>query len=123
MCSYNRINQTYGCENSYLLNGILKGELGFQGPVLTDWAALTRGIDAALAGTDMNMPGFKLYTGTVDSPYNASTGFPGAPDPSKDRGGFWGANLIDAVNNGTLPESRLNDMVTRVGQSSFQDST
>jgi beta-glucosidase len=26
--SYNRINQTYGCENSYMMNGILKGELG-----------------------------------------------------------------------------------------------
>jgi beta-glucosidase-like glycosyl hydrolase len=26
--SYNRINQTFGCENSYMMNGILKGELG-----------------------------------------------------------------------------------------------
>ena len=83
---------------------------------MTDWAALTRGIDAALAGTDINMPGFQLYQGDINTPYNASTGFPGAPDPSQDRGGFWGANLIDAVNNGTLPISRLNDMATRVGR-------
>lgn len=30
MCSYNRVNQTYGCQNSKTLNGLLKGELGFQ---------------------------------------------------------------------------------------------
>ena len=31
MCSYNRLNETYACENSKILNGVLKGELGFQG--------------------------------------------------------------------------------------------
>lgn len=33
MCSYNRINGSYGCQNSKTLNGILKDELGFQGYV------------------------------------------------------------------------------------------
>lgn len=32
MCSYNRVNQTYGCQNSKTLNGLLKDELGFQVP-------------------------------------------------------------------------------------------
>jgi beta-glucosidase len=31
ICSYNRFNQTYACENDGLLNKILKEELGFQG--------------------------------------------------------------------------------------------
>lgn len=31
MCSYNRVNASYGCQNSKLLNGVLKDELGFQG--------------------------------------------------------------------------------------------
>lgn len=31
MCSYNQINNTYACENSYVLNKLLKNELGFQG--------------------------------------------------------------------------------------------
>jgi beta-glucosidase len=31
MCSYNRINGSYGCQNSKLLNGVLKEELNFQG--------------------------------------------------------------------------------------------
>lgn len=37
MCSYNRINGTYGCQNSKTLNGLLKEELGFQGYVVSDW--------------------------------------------------------------------------------------
>jgi beta-glucosidase len=36
MCSYNRLNQTYSCENDALLNNILKEELGFQGYVVSD---------------------------------------------------------------------------------------
>jgi beta-glucosidase len=34
MCSYQRINNSYGCQNSKLLNGILKEELGFEGFVV-----------------------------------------------------------------------------------------
>jgi len=30
MCSYNRINDSYGCANSKTMNGLLKTELGFQ---------------------------------------------------------------------------------------------
>ncbi|KAJ7720763.1 hypothetical protein DFH07DRAFT_1008476 [Mycena maculata] len=30
-CSYNKINQTQACQNSKLINGVLKEELGFQG--------------------------------------------------------------------------------------------
>jgi len=37
MCSYNRVNGTYACENSKILNGLLKEELGFQGYVMSDW--------------------------------------------------------------------------------------
>lgn len=34
MCSYNRVNNSYGCQNSKTLNGLLKGELGFQVGIL-----------------------------------------------------------------------------------------
>lgn len=34
MCSYNRINNTYACENSKTMNALLKGELNFQGFVV-----------------------------------------------------------------------------------------
>jgi hypothetical protein len=32
MCSYNQINNSYGAQNSYTLNYLLKNELDFQGP-------------------------------------------------------------------------------------------
>lgn len=52
--------------------------------------------------------------GTYCSPHNAETGYPGSSNPSISRSSFFGANLIDAVHNNTLPISRLNDMVVRV---------
>jgi beta-glucosidase len=34
MCSYNKVNNSQVCQNSYLQNYILKGELGFQGFIM-----------------------------------------------------------------------------------------
>ncbi|GME26780.1 hypothetical protein GTA08_BOTSDO00267 [Neofusicoccum parvum] len=56
MCSYNRVNQTHACENSKLLNGLLKGELGFQGYVMSDFLAVHSGVAPIEAGLGMNMP-------------------------------------------------------------------
>ncbi|KAM0708641.1 hypothetical protein Q7P35_005293 [Cladosporium inversicolor] len=86
MCSYQRANNSYGCQNSKLLNGILKTELGFQGFVTSDWYAQHAGVASANAGMDLVMP-------------NAA---------------FWGDNLTEAVNNGSVAETRLNDMATRI---------
>lgn len=85
MCSYNRANNSQACQNSKLLNGLLKGELGFQGFVVSDWGAQHSGMASALAGMDVAMPTNKL----------------------------WGANLTLGVNNGTIPESQVDNMVTR----------
>ncbi|KAI0477591.1 glycoside hydrolase family 3 protein [Xylariaceae sp. FL0804] len=87
MCSYNRLNNSYGCQNSKTLNGILKTELGFQGFVVSDWGGQHSGVASALAGMDMTMP--------IGSEY-------------------WGNNLTEAVNNGSVPESRVDDMATRI---------
>lgn len=84
MCAYNRVNGTYACENSKLMNGILKSELEFDGFVLLDWNAQHK-LESANAGLDMVMP----------------------------MGGFWGENLTQAVGNGTVAESRVTDMATR----------
>lgn len=54
MCSYNKVNQTSACENSKVLNGLLKEELNFQGFVTSDWVAIyDEGSAPALAGLDM----------------------------------------------------------------------
>jgi beta-glucosidase len=39
MCSYNRINNSYACQNSKTLNGLSETELGFEGFVVSDWDA------------------------------------------------------------------------------------
>ncbi|KAJ5085989.1 hypothetical protein N7532_010760 [Penicillium argentinense] len=87
MCSYNRVNNSYACQNSKTLNGLLKTELGFEGFVVTDWNAQHSGVAAALAGLDMAMP---------------------------DGQSFWGNNFTEAINNGSVSESRLDDMATRI---------
>lgn len=37
MCSYNRINDVYACENPHLLTTVLKQQFGFGGFVMSDW--------------------------------------------------------------------------------------
>jgi beta-glucosidase-like glycosyl hydrolase len=37
MCSYNRINGDWACENSWTLSTILKGHGNFSGWVMSDW--------------------------------------------------------------------------------------
>ena len=37
MCSYNKVNGPWACENPTLLTAILKKELGFDGFVMSDW--------------------------------------------------------------------------------------
>ncbi|CEJ57133.1 hypothetical protein PMG11_05838 [Penicillium brasilianum] len=86
MCSYNRLNNSYACQNSKALNGLLKTELGFQGYVITDWYAQHAGIAGANAGLDVVMPSSQT----------------------------WNSNLTTAIANGTLKASRLDDMITRL---------
>lgn len=57
MCSYNRLNGSYACQNSKTLNGLLKEELGFQGYVMSDWGGTHSGVASIEAGLDMDMPG------------------------------------------------------------------
>ncbi|OWP02978.1 hypothetical protein B2J93_3558 [Marssonina coronariae] len=93
MCSYNQINNSYGSQNSWTLNYLLKNELDFQGFVVSDWWSQHSGVASALAGLDMTMAGDQgLASGNS----------------------YWGANLTAAVLNGTVPQWRLDDMVTRI---------
>ncbi|KAL9088881.1 MAG: hypothetical protein Q9159_002845 [Coniocarpon cinnabarinum] len=100
MCSYNQVNNSYACQNSKLLNGFIKDELGFQGFIQSDWLAQRSGVASALAGLDMSMPGDGVHW---------ADGIP-----------FWGPYLTEAVLNETLPLERLNDMVTRIVAAWYQ---
>ncbi len=55
MCSYNKINGVYACENEPFIHRLLKGELGFQGFVISDWGA-THSDASVSAGLDLEMP-------------------------------------------------------------------
>ncbi|KAK2459326.1 hypothetical protein APHAL10511_008657, partial [Amanita phalloides] len=92
MCSYNQINNTYACENDKVMNDIVKREFGFQGFIMSDWSA-TPSTLSAIAGLDMTMPG--------DLTFNSGTS-------------YFGGNLTKYVQNGTIPEARVDDMVTRI---------
>ena len=56
MCSYNKVNGDWACENDYLLNQVLKKDFGFKGWVLSDWGGTHSTVKAALAGMDQEMP-------------------------------------------------------------------
>ena len=91
MCSYNKVNGDWSCENDYLLNKVLKGEWHYPGFVVSDWEATHTTVKAALAGLDQEQPGER----------------------------FFGKPLEDAVQNGQVPMSRLDDMVHRLLRSMF----
>ncbi|KAI9763179.1 MAG: hypothetical protein M1840_000845, partial [Geoglossum simile] len=94
MIAYNEVNDSSCSQNSKLINGILKDELGFQGFVMTDWLAQIGGVSSALAGLDMTMPG-DVFVPLIGQSY-------------------WAYDLAIAVLNGSVPLGRLNDMATRI---------
>lgn len=94
MGAYNKINGTYCCENSALLETTLRQKMGFGGFVMSDWFA-TQSTNASIqAGLDMEMPG------------------DGIRIPGRD--GFFGKNLQTAIETGEVPESTLDRSVARI---------
>jgi beta-glucosidase len=93
MCSYNLVNDTWACENSYLLNAVLKGDWGFAGFVMSDWYATHSTAKAAQNGLDQEQPE-DLYLGL---------------------------SLKQAVQNGQVPMARLDNMVHRILRAMFAD--
>jgi beta-glucosidase len=60
MCSYNRVNGAYMCENPDLLTQVLRGQWGFDGYVQSDFFATHSTAPTLLAGMDHEMPGVSL---------------------------------------------------------------
>jgi beta-glucosidase len=91
MCSYNKVNGDWACENDWLLNHVLKGAWHFPGFVVSDWDGTHSTDKAALAGLDVQMPGDE----------------------------YFGAALKEAVTAGRVPMRRLDGMVHRLLRSMF----
>jgi beta-glucosidase len=86
MCSYNRINVVWSCENNVTLNDELKGVYEFGGWVMSDWGATHSTVGSALAGLDQEMPDDQ----------------------------FFGSALLDAIQTGQVPPSNLDNKVLRI---------
>ncbi len=86
MCSYNRINDDFACENAYVLNEVLKKQWGFKGFVLSDWGGTHSTQKASAAGLDQEQP----------------------------MADFFGPKLKAAVNAGQVPLSEIDDHARRV---------
>ncbi len=87
MSGYNRINGTYACDHAELLLGLLKGEWGFDGLVMSDWWGTKSTAPAANAGLDLEMPG-----------------------PAR----YFGERLREAVASGEVEETVVDDKVRRL---------
>ena len=95
MCAYNRVNGFYACENDYLLNQVLKTDWAYRGYVMSDWGATHSTVAAANNGLDQES-GWEFDV----VPY------------------FSGA-LKEAVNNGFVAHSRLDNMLKRILRTMF----
>jgi len=91
MCSYNRFNGTYACENKYLLTEVLKKGWNFHGFVVTDWGGAHSTEKASAAGLDQEQPGWIFY----------------------------GEELKKSVESGKLPQAELDDHVHRILRAMF----
>jgi beta-glucosidase len=91
MAAYSGVDDGTGSapmtENARLLREVLKGEWGFAGPVVSDWAATRSTVASAVGGLDLVMPG---------------------PD------GPWGDALAAAVRAGEVDEEAVDDKVLRL---------
>ena len=91
MCAYNRVNGVYACEHDEMLNRILKQEWGFKGWVMSDWDATHSTAVAANAG--------------LDQEFFANR--------------YFGQALADALAQGKVTRSRVDDMVLRILRTMF----
>ncbi|WP_433661213.1 glycoside hydrolase family 3 protein [Nocardia sp. CA-128927] len=87
MAAYNKVNGTTMTEHGELLNGILRGEWGFDGIVVSDWTAARSTVGTITAGLDVAMPGPQ---------------------------GVYGDALVEAVRNGDVDESAVDAAVRNV---------
>lgn len=102
MASYNSWNGTKLHGDKYLLTDVLKTELGFDGFIISDWAAIDQ------------IPGD--YTSDVEISINAGIDMVMVPN---NFGGFF-TTLKSLVQQGKVTEARINDAVARILRVKFE---
>ncbi|KLO81616.1 Uncharacterized protein LW93_6767 [Fusarium fujikuroi] len=104
MCSYNRVNGTYACENSKLMNGLLKTELEFEG-ILAAWYLVGQDVDFPTPG--IGMKNLSLPHEQVEARISESR-------PTLLEGAIAGHVLVKNENN-TLPFAQKPKMISVFG--------
>lgn len=96
MISYSSINGTKMHGSEYWIQEVLKDELGFRGFIISDWEAIHQ-----LQGS---------FKDQITQTINAGVDMLMEPIQWKSAHGF----IIEAVNDGQISESRINDAVRRI---------
>lgn len=96
MASYNQFRGEWAAENHYLLQQILRKELGFQGVVMSDWGAVHHTMQAVWNGLDLEM--------------GSDIGQP----PLKYKDFYMADTLITLVKEHKLAEYYIDDKVRRI---------
>jgi beta-glucosidase len=65
MCSFNKINGEYSCDNAVTLRTVLKGQIGFTGFVMSDFGALHDTLKGLAAGDDLETGTTTVYDGAL----------------------------------------------------------
>ncbi len=73
MCSYNRVNGDFACENKWLLTDVLKKDWDFKGFVLSDWGGTHSTEQASKAGLDNEEPGRFFFEDRYKAAVTAGT--------------------------------------------------
>lgn len=102
MGAYNKFRGQHCTHNYYLINELLKGELGFNGIMLSDWSAVHSTMDALLFGTDLEM-------GTELGPTLAQI-----PGDQKYDNFYLAKPALELVRSGKVSESIVDDKVKRI---------
>jgi beta-glucosidase len=97
MGSYNKFRGQWCTHNDYLMNQILKKELGFKGLVMSDWGAVHNVQQALWYGTDLEM----------------GTDLAMLPNPNYGKF-FMGDTVIAMVRSGRVAEAMIDDKVRRI---------
>lgn len=108
MVSFSSWNGLKMHANRYLITDVLKGELGFRGFVVSDWAAINQ------------LPGD--YKDQIETAVNAGIDMFMIPDgPPKQRNYIQFIELLEQlVHEGRVRETRINDAVTRILRIKFE---
>jgi beta-glucosidase len=94
MCSYNRINKVYACENPGTQITDLRSQIGFEGMVISDWGAVHGSTVANVAGG-------------LDMENNSNSAY--------------GTNLVTAVRDGRVSIPQVNKIVLDILEPMFAE--